>query len=404
MKKNVLTFTQRMENWNVTEEQIDSLSPTELKYLKMMLPQHGVLHLYAPPGEAKTAMLKSITTKLNFGYVDIRISMVDETDMGLYPSVAEMTQEDGSTIRVLDYVVPKWAVKSNERPTIVVFEELNRGSLPTRNAALQILLERTIGSEFKFTDKVLMAATGNLGEEDGTDVEEYDTALKNRLIHVEHILTPDEWLKYYAIENVHPLVVRYITAEKDALRAKKVGDTKTSVQNKGFVSPAFATPRSWTILSDYLISTFGVEDNEKTMSEINDCLLEIGDSYIGVAAIAFSSWIQDELKINIQHIIDNYSKIKDDVAKYQRDKRSQLTMALRDRNVNEMTTKQIANVIGFLESLQKDECVGYLMNLVDNMGDNIDAKPTDNENMIMSKFKPLLDYSFNMMKEATEKK
>ena len=38
-----------------------------------------------------------------------------------------------------------------------------------------MLHERGIGTEFKFNDNVLMIASGNLGDEDGTDVEEFDS-------------------------------------------------------------------------------------------------------------------------------------------------------------------------------------------------------------------------------------
>jgi hypothetical protein len=39
-------------------------------------------------------------------------------------------------------------------------------------------------------------SSGNLGDEDGTDVEEFDSALNNRLIHINHTLDVQEWLDY----------------------------------------------------------------------------------------------------------------------------------------------------------------------------------------------------------------
>jgi hypothetical protein len=50
------------------------------------------------------------------------------------------------------------------------------------------------GTAFKFNDNVLMMSSGNLGDEDGTDVEEFDSALNNRLIHINHTLDVQEWL------------------------------------------------------------------------------------------------------------------------------------------------------------------------------------------------------------------
>lgn len=57
-----------------------------------------------------------------------------------------------------------------------------------------MFLEREIGAFFKFNDNVMMCSSGNLGEEDGTDVEEFDQALNNRLIHIEHTLPYPEWI------------------------------------------------------------------------------------------------------------------------------------------------------------------------------------------------------------------
>jgi hypothetical protein len=50
--------------------------------------------------------------------------------------------------------------------------------------------------------------SGNLGDEDGTDVEEFD-ALNNRLIHINHTLDV-QWLGDYAEENCHPMITSYI--------------------------------------------------------------------------------------------------------------------------------------------------------------------------------------------------
>jgi hypothetical protein len=82
-----------------------------------------------------------LSDKMDFAYSDIRLSMVDETDVGLYPSLSEIDM-DGEMVKCLDFVVPRWAVEANKRPTIIHFEELNRASQQVRNAALQILLER----------------------------------------------------------------------------------------------------------------------------------------------------------------------------------------------------------------------------------------------------------------------
>ena len=168
-------------------EKLELLTAKERKYFSVMWAKYGVLNITSKPGVAKSAIGRSIADKMNFRYMDIRLSMVDETDVGLYPSISEV-EVDGSMVKCLDFVVPRWAIEANKQPTIIHFEELNRASQQVRNAALQILLERQIGTDFKFNENVLMMSSGNLGDEDGTDVEEFDSALNNRLVHINHTL------------------------------------------------------------------------------------------------------------------------------------------------------------------------------------------------------------------------
>jgi MoxR-like ATPase len=186
-------------------DKLQTMSKREQSYFRIMWGKSGVLYITAKPGVAKSAIARSIAQKMGFRYMDIRLSMVDETDVGLYPNVSDV---DG--VKCLDFVVPRWAIEANKQPTIIHFEELNRASQSVRNAALQILLERQIGVNFKFNETVLMMSSGNLGDEDGTDVEEFDSALNNRLIHVKHSLSFQEWVDGFAKENVQRMIVSYL--------------------------------------------------------------------------------------------------------------------------------------------------------------------------------------------------
>mgnify|MGYP003509184994 FL=1 len=202
-------------------ERMVTLTPRERKYFMTMWPKSGVMYITSKPGIAKSAIAREIADKMGFRYMDIRLSMVDETDVGLYPDVSSI---DG--IKCLDFVVPRWAIEANKQPTIIHFEELNRAQLQVRNAALQILLERQIGTDFKFNETVLMMSSGNLGDEDGTDVEEFDNALNNRLIHFSHTLGSDEWIDGFAKENCHNLITSYIKAYPEKLYQNPTENSK----------------------------------------------------------------------------------------------------------------------------------------------------------------------------------
>lgn len=332
------------------EENIKKLSKKELKYFRIMRTTSGVLYITSKPGIAKSSISKSIANKLDMEYFDLRLSMLDETDVGLFPKVIETTE--GS---FLDHVVPLWAHKANQQPTIIHFEELNRAPLSVRNAALQILLERTIGTKFKFNDNVLFIASGNLGSEDGTDVEEFDTALDNRLIHIKHTLSLDEWIDNYANENVFKPIIDYLTVYPQNYYVNQVEGCR-----------AYATPRSWTFLSDYITKNLG--DNPE-LAEVIDLIQETGTGYIGNTIVSFISYLRSITQINIGHILNNFDDVKEDLLKCHRDKRNELLTSLKGLTSkienSEYTDYQISNIVKFLSVLSDEERASYILHLID---------------------------------------
>jgi hypothetical protein len=337
------------------------LTERQKLYFRVMWSKSGVLYIQSKPGIAKSAISRAIAKKMDYAYYDLRLSMVDETDVGLYPNVGEV-----GGIKCLDFVVPRWAIEANKLPTIIHFEEMNRASLQVRNAALQILLERSIGIDFKFNENVLMMSSGNLGDEDGTDVEDFDNALNNRLIHYKHTLGAQEWYDDFAKENVHTTVTSYIRAYPERLYQDPTENTR-----------AFATPRSWTFLSDFIISNFGKDSSPRTFLP---ALREIAHGFIGNGAQRFMQYCEEMINVTIRDVIDRYDEVKSQLAKYNRDKNSELIEALKELDIEKFTKQQTNNVIAFLKTVGQDELTGYLVFLVDNPErDVMKIKPFMNE-------------------------
>lgn len=378
-----LSVLKRIKKPNIEnlEEKLKRLSSKERKYFNIMRSQSGVLFITAKPGVGKSAIARSIAHKMGFNYKDVRLSMVDETDVGLFPDVNEITLPSGVKLKVLDHVVPKWAHKANEAPTLIHFEELNRAPQAVRNAALQLLLEREIGTEFAFNDNVFMMASGNLGDEDETDVEEFDRALNNRLIHIKHDLEADEWIKYFAKENVHPDIVDYIRVHKHKLYVAP-NDNST----------AHASPRSWTFLSDYILNNYGSVASEEyesdgkihtrqyvkwgdSLSYIDD-VEALGHGYIGNEIVPFLKFINNRIQINIAHIINDFDNVKEEVDNWRknnrRDRYSEMLIDLRTIDLTELNKIKTQNVINFLKLCSVDERISYLTEIVDDYKIDID--------------------------------
>ena len=339
-------------------DKLANLTLKERKYMAIMWAKYGVLNITSKPGIAKSAIGRSIADKMGFRYMDIRLSMVDETDVGLYPNVTEI-EVDGKMVKCLDFVVPRWAIEANKQPTIIHFEELNRASQQVRNAALQILLERQIGTDFRFNDNVLMMSSGNLGDEDGTDVEEFDSALNNRLVHINHTLDVKEWVDDFATENVHPMIVSYINTHPEHMY-------KTSDNAKGY-----ATPRSWTMMSEFIVANYGMGSSPR---EFLPLLKEVAAGYIGNSAMKFVTYCEDMMNINIMDVLNNFEKVKEDLKKYNRDKNSELIQSLREMDITKLSDKQLDNCEKFLNQVGDDEKTAYLLHILDNIADVTNPK------------------------------
>jgi hypothetical protein len=338
---------------NLTKKDIEKLTNTEAKLWYKMAPQMGVLYLHGKPGVGKTQIVKQLADKLGFAYLDLRLSMLDETDVGLYPRPdSDVNYDDnGNAYYTFSYAVPSWALEANKKPTIIVFEELNRAPLSVRNAALQILLERRIAGSFQFNDNVFFVATGNLGEEDGTDVEEFDTALRNRLIYHPIEENTKEWLNWAEKANVNPLIRDYLYQNSDKIY---------SIEDAQKASGQFATPRSWEMLSAYLNYKLGdkANDPKSVKSEVNS----VGMSYIGSAYHGFSVFLGNLKKITLQDVL-NYNesgekfKNKDIEKGYVFDLMEQvLSKHLCDyKTASKLTVKNIKSISNFVHDYAYEE-------------------------------------------------
>jgi hypothetical protein len=139
---------------------LSTLTKRERNYFQVMEVKYLVLNIIGPPGDAKSATIKSIADKMGYELVDLRLATMDECDLGVFPYL-----EERQGYKVNAHAVPSWADQTTDRSKrfIIVFEELNRASKSVRDAALGVLLERRIGPHFTFGDNVLMCSTGNLG-------------------------------------------------------------------------------------------------------------------------------------------------------------------------------------------------------------------------------------------------
>jgi len=357
------------------------LSRREKKYWKIIRTNSGVLNLVGKPGLSKTSTLRSIAEKLNLIYVDLRLTTLDETDLGCYPRVKEVDGFD-----IISYAIPDWAWESNKSTkevnektqrnydgALIVFEELNRANITLRNAALKILLEKEIGTKFKFNDKVYMAATGNLGADDDTDVEEFDSALKSRLIRVTHDLPMNEWMEEFANEHVHKDILYFLKHNPSFYYPDLKNEDVDTITN----------PRTWTFLSNYIIKNFGKDSRYNDYAEE---LTEVGSSFINSSTfLEFMRFTKEKNLISYKDILKNKNDIlkKENFMKLDRDVVSRLLLEIKELNILDLNKKEVENFIKFLGYAEEEQKVTFLFDMVsDYKYDNDNFKQSAKNNLV----------------------
>lgn len=327
---------------NYTQENYQKLHPVEKRIFDMMAPQNGVVMLQGKPGIGKTAIVRSIAQKLGFQFFEFALTHIDSADLGGLPVIKHVsTEKDGKIIDIpqMSYAVNDWAIQANESPSILFFDEANRPSDEVINALLK-LFERHIGLNFKFNENVYMVSAGNLGmEQDGTTVTALDSAMNNRIIHIPFKMTIKDWADNFAREHVHPLILSFIENHKEHFHMM--------VKEQDI----YASPRSWTMFSDYLIY-----HSVRKIEEVRTVVFDICNRYVGDhSTAAFKMYLDSLLAARIptmEEIVEKGKSLRSDLKALNF---SQLSYIVNSCNIQAMKGAGDRELSTFLEFLTDDQ-------------------------------------------------
>jgi hypothetical protein len=218
----------------------DSRTVTSAQARKSLLKAFQVkrpMFLWGPPGIGKSEVVAQITKDLGGYMIDLRLGQMDPTDIRGIPFY---NKELGKMDWAPPIDLPDEGLAS-QYPLIVLFmDEMNSAAPAVQAAAYQLVLNRRIG-RYVLPDNVVMVAAGNRESDKGVTYR-MPTPLANRFIHVEMRADFASWQDWAVQNQIHKDVVGYITFAKQDLYDF---DAKSS-------SRSFATPRSWTFVSELL--------------------------------------------------------------------------------------------------------------------------------------------------------
>jgi hypothetical protein len=195
------------------------------------------LFLWGPPGIGKSELVEGITKDLGGLMIDLRLGQMEPTDIRGIPFY-------NKDIGKMDWAPPVELPDeemAKDYPIVVLFlDELNSAAPSVQSAAYQLILNRRIG-KYHLPKNVVIVAAGNRESDKGVTYR-MPTPLANRFLHQEMKVDFNSWQEWAVNAKIHKDVVGYLSFAKQDLYDF---DSKSS-------SRAFATPRTWTFVSELL--------------------------------------------------------------------------------------------------------------------------------------------------------
>jgi hypothetical protein len=193
--------------------------------------------LWGPPGIGKSDAIHQIGHEIGAHVIDVRLSLWEPTDIKGIPFY-NATENAMCWAAPIELPSAEFAAKHD---IIILFlDEMNSAPPSVQAAAYQLILNRRVGT-YVLPDNVLVVAAGNREVDRGV-VYRMPAPLANRFVHLEVSVNFDDWLSWAILNKVHKDIVGYISFSKQSLYEF---DSRSA-------SRAFATPRSWSFVSELL--------------------------------------------------------------------------------------------------------------------------------------------------------
>ena len=208
--------------------------------------------LWGPMGIGKSELMQGIVDSGDIGnalLIDLRMALMEPTDIKGIPFY-------NKELGVMDWAPPvdlPSAELAKQYDTVVLFlDELNSAPQSTQAAAYQLVLNHRVG-KYQLPNNVVIVAAGNRETDKGVTYR-MPAPLANRFVHLELAVSFDDWFSWAVENKIHNDVVGYLTFAKQDLYDF---DPKSP-------SRSFATPRSWSFVSELLED----DDDEQTTTDL----------------------------------------------------------------------------------------------------------------------------------------
>jgi hypothetical protein len=189
--------------------------------------------LWGSPGLGKSDIVAQIARDSNREVIDVRLALWEPTDI---KGIPYYNAEQGKMV----WAPPSELPLDPASTAIIFLDELNSAPPAVQAAAYQLILNRRVGT-YVLPKGVDIVAAGNLDTDRGVTFR-MPSPLANRFVHLTMKVDFDDWQDWATENKIHPEVIGYVGHAKQDLYDF---DPRSN-------SKSFATPRSWSFVSELL--------------------------------------------------------------------------------------------------------------------------------------------------------
>ena len=207
------------------------------KSLRKAFKNKRPIFLWGPPGIGKSDIIKQLGDELEAHVIDVRLSLWEPTDI---KGIPYFDSNDGTMRWAPPSELPNAEMAKQHKNIVLFLDEMNSAAPAVQAAAYQLILNRRVGTYY-LPDNVSIVAAGNRETDKGVTFR-MPAPLANRFVHLEMTVDWDDYFEWATENKIHKDVVGFLSFSKKDLYDF---DPKSS-------SRAFATPRSWSFVSELL--------------------------------------------------------------------------------------------------------------------------------------------------------
>jgi len=231
------------------------------KVIDKLIDRQLPVFIWGAPGIGKSSIVKQIAEHKELEFLDLRLSLLDPTDLKGIPFFNAKTQEGV-------WAKPSFLPSDPDSRGILFLDEINTAPPAVQASAYQLILDRKVG-EYELPRGWSIIAAGNR-ENDRGIVYRMPPPLANRFVHFEMEVDFDDWKAWAYSAKIESAIIGYLTYDKSMLF------TFDPTSNE----KAFATPRSWEYVDSIVKS--GID---------TDLILDSISGAVGrEAAVGYSSF------------------------------------------------------------------------------------------------------------------